>query len=180
MNRSSQCWPSPSSVPPMSKRIARIIDPESTRLHGVKKPAIGNSLPDPEDDQRRVHQHEDEDKKKIQPMKKCQRTDGVESGVVAEEIPAADKGIKMFPISDAIVVADLIVARSCRKRCLDVGMQSDEPALDYKVKTERGAQERRHLRRCVRWNSPLVNDRGVGAAMIIVHPRVNGCRCRRE
>src|SRR5439155_10454737 len=130
--RSSQWSPSPSSVPPISKstaRTARTILWGSAYHSRAEESAIGATLPDKECHQHEVHRNEDECKEPFKMMDPRESTDRIESRVVAEKIPTANRPVEARAIPCAIRIAHGSTRRPGRNRRFYAAVNPGKAAL---------------------------------------------------
>ena len=86
---------------------------------------IGAPLPEPKDKESQVHGQQDKREEEIDLMKPRQEADGIEPGVVSEEIPPAHRLVKMIAIPDAVPVRHRARDRAACEQDFHFGMKPD-------------------------------------------------------
>jgi hypothetical protein len=90
----------------MSKRIARIIGLEITRLKAGEKPAIRVALPNPEENKSEIHWPENESEKEVDPVEADENANDKKTGIVAEKIPPPDDRVKDFAVALTVFIGE--------------------------------------------------------------------------
>src|SRR5947209_6265290 len=176
--RSSQWSPSPSSVPPISKSTActaRTILWGSAYHSRAEESAIRATLPDPERQQRNVHRNEDERKEPFKMMDPRESTDRIETRVVAEKIPTADRPVEARAVPCEIHIAHRSAWRPGRNRRFYAAVNPGEAALHAFVGTEHTASPGKKIRGVtVAQNDAVDREARVRIAKVIVQLCVRG------